>query len=543
MVADTFQMATRMALRGDLLRARRMFLELLEDPGAGVDSRWIANQLACVEAALGEVKSAFGRLNRLKNEQSLQNVTGQNTTAAVCGQAADFVGRVCDQPAHPRARAAMWQNLDMLRVFTAKGADAAQDSYDAARQRLAIVSLLFNWPSTGGGTVHTKELAENLASAGYHVQHLYACYAPWQIGQVTEPLSYHSRSLDFSEYEWASHHMINRFREALDEFTPDWVIVTDSWNSKPLLIEAARGYRTLVRIAAQESICPLNNVRLQVDAAGQVMQCDGNQLADPERCQTCVAQWGTQLSGALHQAERELCGFGTGEYIDRFQRAYADVEGVLVVNPEIAELVRPYVPAVHVIPSGFAAERFPDVVSPPPPENRPVRFLFAGLVPEFMKGFHVLREAGRLLWSQRQDFEIWATGDADGTEEPWLNMAGWQSQEQLPQLISQCDVLVFPTIAQEALGRTAVEAMGCGKPVVASRIGGLKWVVDEGHTGLLCAPGDAFDLAAKIEQLLNDPVLRAQLGQAGKAKFLQKFTWDAVLEQHYLPLLGVPVMC
>jgi len=112
----------------------------------------------------------------------------------------------------------------------------------------------------------------------------------------------------------------------------------------------------------------------------------------------------------------------------------------------------------------------------------------------------------------------------------------------LPELIYQCDVLVFPTIAQEALGRTAVEAMGCGGAVIASRIGGLEWVVEEGITGLLCEPGDIQGLAATIEQLLDNPALREQLGQAGRDKFLKEFTWEAVLEQHYRPLLGLPVI-
>ena len=58
--------------------------------------------------------------------------------------------------------------------------------------RIAIVSLLFNWPSTGGGIVHTAELAKFLSLAGYEVCHFYAVYEPWRVGSVNEFLPYHS---------------------------------------------------------------------------------------------------------------------------------------------------------------------------------------------------------------------------------------------------------------------------------------------------------------------------------------------------------------
>src|SRR5262249_50763867 len=51
--------------------------------------------------------------------------------------------------------------------------------------RVAILSLLFNWPSTGGGTVHTAELGKFLQRAGYDVRHIYAQYPDWGVGNVT----------------------------------------------------------------------------------------------------------------------------------------------------------------------------------------------------------------------------------------------------------------------------------------------------------------------------------------------------------------------
>ncbi len=404
----------------------------------------------------------------------------------------------------------------------------------ASRGRIAILSLLFNWPSTGGGTVHTKELAEALQQDGYAVQHIYAVHEPWRLGQVTEDLSVPTTPLHFNESDWHGAEIRRRFREAVDEFAPDAVIITDSWSTKPLLAEAVADYPYFLRLAAQETICPLNNVRLLWDGH-TLSQCDQNQLADPDTCQACLARQ-AHSSGGLHQAERQLAGIDDDDYAARLWQAYRGAEAVLVVNPAIAELVRPYCRRVEIIPSGFDPQRFPPPLHQSP-SDRPVRFLFAGLVDELMKGFSVLWEACQQLWQTRQDFELWVTSEArPNRNAPFIRWVGWQSQGDLPTVMRDCDVLVFPTLAQEALGRTAVEAMGCGKPVIASRIGGLAWVVEDGRTGWLVNTGEISDLAEKMAGAIDQPQRRQEFGAAGRHKFERDFPWPVILARHYRPL-------
>jgi glycosyltransferase involved in cell wall biosynthesis len=403
--------------------------------------------------------------------------------------------------------------------------------------RVAILSLLFNWPSTGGGTVHTAETGKFLQRAGYEVRHIYAQYADWGLGIVTQPLETPTEPLPFDAKSWHAAEIQRRFRRAVDDFAPDYVIITDSWNSKPLLAEAVQDYRYFLRLAAQECLCPLNNVRLLVDEQGRISACPKQQLATPDDCRECVRQR-QQQSGGLHQAERGLVGYGTPEYDAQLRRAFAQAEGVLAVNPLIAAMVSPYCKAVHVIPSGFDPERFP---WPPddiqrPADSRAVIF-FAGLVDEYMKGFRVLHSAAARLWAKRQDFEIVATGDPPGQVDAMTRFVGWLSQEELPRHLRQADFLVFPTIAEEALGRTAVEAMGVGRPVIASRIGGLPFTVTEGLTGLLFEPGNVEELAAKMEMLLDDRQLRERMGKAARQRFVEHFTWDVIIDKSYRPLL------
>jgi glycosyltransferase involved in cell wall biosynthesis len=409
--------------------------------------------------------------------------------------------------------------------------------YQPPRIRVALLSMLFNWPSTGGGNVHTYELAIFLARAGYEVKHFYVRYHPWQIGSVPAALPFASESLEFDGAAFTASQIQARFRQAVERFDPDNVIVTDSWNFKPLLAEAVTQFPYLLRMQASECLCPLNNVRLLPQAGGGVRQCHLHQLAFPNDCYACLRERG-QMSGSLHQAERALSGVGSPEYYDRLVRVVRDAEAVLVVNPHAEALFAPYARKVCVVTAGMDPARFP-WPDPRPPQARPPihTFLFAGLVAELMKGYHILREACSRLWQQRHDFRLVVTDQPTGPVEPFAQYVGWQSQGDLPRWLYEADVLVMPTIAQEGLGRTAVEAMAAGRPVVASRLGGLIFTVKDGVTGLLCEPGDAEDLAAKLARLMDDAALRQQMGLAGRKRFEEHYAWPVIIERHYRPLL------
>ncbi|HEV3259211.1 MAG TPA: glycosyltransferase family 4 protein, partial [Gemmataceae bacterium] len=402
--------------------------------------------------------------------------------------------------------------------------------------RVAILSFLFNWPSTGGGIVHTVELARFLAEAGYEVRHVFARYQPWGVGGVEGRLPFASDALEFDESAWIVGEIQKRFRKAVEAFEPDHVIITDSWNMKPLLAEAVRDYPYILRFQAMECLCPLNNVRLLPEGRGRFRQCHRHQMASPAVCGQCLKDRG-HLSGSLHQAERGLSGVGTPAYHERLLRVMREAEAVLVVNPLQEAMLSPYTESVRVVTAGMDPARFPWPYGPPQRSSGKAAILFAGLIEEPMKGFEVLHRACQLLWQRRQDFELVATADPPGQVDAFTRFIGWQSQQDLPHHLRAADMLAMPTIAQEALGRTAVEAMAAGRPVVASRLGGLPFTVADGATGLLCEPGDPADLARKIELLLDDAPLRERLGRAGRQRFEEHYSWPVIMERHYRPLL------
>lgn len=126
-----------------------------------------------------------------------------------------------------------------------------------------------------------------------------------------------------------------------------------------------------------------------------------------------------------------------------------------------------------------------------------------------------------------------------------VHFAGRVADEELPRYYALADVAALPSTTRgEAFGLVLLEAMASGKPVVASRLPGVRTVVEDGATGLLAMPGDAADLAAKLAALLGDGELRARMGAAGRRVAERRYDWRHIaprlLEVYARALSGSP---
>ncbi|MGX5187401.1 glycogen synthase [Streptomyces avermitilis] len=97
------------------------------------------------------------------------------------------------------------------------------------------------------------------------------------------------------------------------------------------------------------------------------------------------------------------------------------------------------------------------------------------------------------------------------------------------QLLTHAAVFVCPSV-YEPLGIVNLEAMACGTAVVASRVGGIPEVVDDGRTGVLVPVDDDFEasLAHALDSVLGDPEAARRMGEAGRERAVREFGWDAV---------------
>lgn len=112
--------------------------------------------------------------------------------------------------------------------------------------------------------------------------------------------------------------------------------------------------------------------------------------------------------------------------------------------------------------------------------------------------------------------------------------AGMRSD--IPDVLRGSDLTVLPSIYGENLPTVLMEAGGCGRPVVASDVGGISDIVADGETGLLVTPGDAAGIAAAITSLLDDPERGHRMGQAGRRRMERLFDarlWAGALHTVY----------
>ncbi len=153
-----------------------------------------------------------------------------------------------------------------------------------------------------------------------------------------------------------------------------------------------------------------------------------------------------------------------------------------------------------------------------------------------VKGVDVLLEAMVLLAQTGSDARLVLLGSGPLREElerqadgiPGVRFLGQRDEVQC--LLPAFDCVCVPS-RMETLGLAALEAMACGVPVVATAVGGLPEVVQDGSTGLLVAPEDPEALAAAIARLLGDEDLRREFAEKGRQAVLSSFRIEQTVEQ------------
>lgn len=197
---------------------------------------------------------------------------------------------------------------------------------------------------------------------------------------------------------------------------------------------------------------------------------------------------------------------------------------------------------VVVIHNGIDPERFRRTERRDALERygvRPPYVLFVGRITDQKGIFHLL-EAAPKLPAGVQLVLCASAPDTPEIEERlrravplhpnvlWIN--AMVPVEEVVQLYSHAAVFTCPSI-YEPFGLINLEAMACETPVVASAVGGILEVVEDGATGYLVTPGRPDELAAALRRLLDDPQQGRALGRAGRRRVEEKFSWASVAER------------
>jgi glycosyltransferase involved in cell wall biosynthesis len=224
-------------------------------------------------------------------------------------------------------------------------------------------------------------------------------------------------------------------------------------------------------------------------------------------------------------------------------------DAVTALSSYTAGQLRELVPGAtaEIVPFGAAIEdpgSLPRSTAPRP--DTPFDILFVGRLVE-RKGVHVLLEAASLLRSRGREVVVNIVGD--GPERPRLErdatrlgirasvrFHGLVSSQSLDSRMAVCDVLALPAVVDakgdtEGLGVVLIEALLHGKPVIASGIGGIVDIVQDGDTGLLVPPNDPAALAQGLERLMSDSAWASSMAMRGQGFVRARFSWDGIIER------------
>lgn len=243
--------------------------------------------------------------------------------------------------------------------------------------------------------------------------------------------------------------------------------------------------------------------------------------------------------GVGRRALRAVFDPTLGQYVvSRASRVIGVSSGEIAVMQRHARLDAA---KVRIVPNGFHAERFR-----PTPSGAVFRarfglgdapvVLFAGRLAS-NKGLQHLVSAFARVAKARPDARLVLAGEDQGwrarleamTSLP-LVFTGHLPDAEYRSALAGADVLVLPS-EWEAFGIVLAEAMACGTPVVATRVGGAPDVVQGGVTGLLVEYGDVEGLARALGALLADEPMRRRMGAAGRTRAFTEYSWDTVVER------------
>ena len=215
---------------------------------------------------------------------------------------------------------------------------------------------------------------------------------------------------------------------------------------------------------------------------------------------------------------------------------------------------------LYIVPSEFARRKFVSLGLPA--ANIEVKSNFVALDPgpdRSDRGFGLFvgrlsaeKGLGLLIDAWRSLAEVPLRILGDGPLLEWLKQStvgsvsevevlGQRTRDETMGAMKQAGFLVLPSESYEGFPVVIAEAFACGLPVIASRLGAMQEIVEEGRTGLLFDPGDSRDLAKRVRWAWEHPKELREMGREARSEYLRKYTADhnhAVLLRAYLKAIA-----
>ena len=251
-----------------------------------------------------------------------------------------------------------------------------------------------------------------------------------------------------------------------------------------------------------------------------------------ERCKNCIKdKLEAKADEPIYREVREADIF-SGDYKTLLKNGLEKAYFIVVYNNIQKEILLRAIKNnnIAVIPTGIGLKRFGSDSTLITHHSSLITILMCGRVSDPAKGFSTLHKAFLKLRERHKDIRLLVTSKFDFTEDG-IESTGWVPFDEIYRLYDFSDICVIPSKWEEPFGIVALEAMASGKPVVASRVGGLKDIVVDGETGFLVENGDVNGFTEKVALLINNKSLRAEMGMKGIER-AREYAWEKVIDMY-----------
>ncbi|MCX7836715.1 MAG: glycosyltransferase family 4 protein [candidate division WOR-3 bacterium] len=220
---------------------------------------------------------------------------------------------------------------------------------------------------------------------------------------------------------------------------------------------------------------------------------------------------------------------------------FKKLHGIIAVSNAAKRATQKYFPGNYcIIPNGVNTNFFHPNIKPLEEYSHYYpRLLFVGRF-EPRKGLKYLLQALPIIKKEFPNFLLLVVGKGvlGYSYQEYLSsevkenvvFCGTSSLEELPKFYATSHIFIAPSIGAESFGIVLLEAMACGKPIVASNIPGYQEILENGKEGFLVKPCDYQEIAKKVIELAKDFKKAEEMGKAGRKKALN-YSWEKISEK------------